>query len=211
MPLLRPELILASASTRRRELLRELGLEFATRAPDVAETARRDEPPEEQVRRLAREKAIAVHLRHRSALVLAADTLVVMDGDDGPEVLGKPADPVEARSMLRRLSGREHRVLTGVALASPGRAPIDDVGLTRVQFLEISQPRIDWYVGTGEPMDKAGAYGIQGRAALFVERIQGSWSNVVGLPVERLPGLFERTGRDLFAYAGPSGRRPRRS
>lgn len=173
-------LVLASSSPRRAEILRAVGWEFETSPADVDESLRAGEPAEEYVRRLAREKAGAAAATRLFGLVLGADTTVVVEGD----ILGKPRDEDEARLMLRRLAGRWHEVLTGVALvrAETGRAL---VGLerTRVRFAEMTGEEIDWHVRTGELLDKAGAYAIQGRAALFIEAIEGDYWNVVGLPV----------------------------
>ena len=203
MPNSQPILLLASASRRRRDLLHDLGLPFRVVVSGLPETARQGESPRDRVLRLAGEKAEAVLARHEQELVLAADTAVVVDSVGNPEVLGKPDDIEHARRMLRRLSGREHRVLTGVALRGPNGTAAEDVGTTYVRFAPLEDRQIEWYVATGEPMDKAGAYGIQGFAALFVEEIRGSWSNVVGLPIELLPSLFLRAGHDLFTSLRP--------
>lgn len=186
-------LILASASPRRRELLRQAGFEFEVDAADVDETQRVGEDAEDYVRRLAEEKASAVFARRgaedsdsRPLVVLGADTSVVCDG----EVLGKPADARDAERMLRRLSGRAHRVLTGVAVATRAGV-VNDVVTTEVTFLEIAEGEIEAYCATGEPLDKAGAYGIQGYAARWVPRIDGCYFNVMGLPIARVVGLIE--------------------
>jgi septum formation protein len=173
-------LVLASSSPRRAEILRAVGWSFEASPADVDESLRDGEAPEDYVRRLAREKAGAVAAARLFGLVLGADTTVVVDG----EVLGKPRDEAEARRMLRRLSGRWHEVLTGVALvrAETGRAVVG-MERTRVRFAETSDEEIEWHVRTGELLDKAGAYAIQGRAALFIEAIEGDYWNVVGLPV----------------------------
>jgi septum formation protein len=173
-------LILASSSPRRSEILTAVGWPFETHPAGVDETRLAGEDPEEFVQRLAREKAEAVARTRLFGLVLGADTTVLVGG----EILEKPRDPEDARRMLRRLAGRWHEVLTGVALvrAETGRAA---VGLerTRVRFAETSDEEIDWHVETGDVLDKAGAYAIQGRAALFIEAIEGDYWNVVGLPV----------------------------
>ena len=195
-----PPLILASASPRRRDLLSGLGLHFEVMPVDAPEQALAEETPEEMVLRLAALKAGTAQEARPDALVLAADTLVVLDEPDGPRALGKPADTAEARRMLADLSGVEHRVLTGVALQGPGSSRGATMGETRVRFAQLDPRRIDWYVSTGEPLDKAGAYGIQGSAALLIESIHGSWSNVVGLPLERLPQLFAEAGYDLLEF-----------
>jgi septum formation protein len=178
--------VLASASPRRAELLARAGIDFDTRPAHVDETPWPGEEPEAHVRRLAEAKARAVAVDHRGALVLGSDTIVVLDG----RILGKPLDADEARAMLRALSGRAHDVLTGVALVIGDEARVD-VCRTRVWFRTLTAAEIDGYVATGEPMDKAGAYGIQGGAARFVERIEGSRSNVVGLPVEVVRAMLE--------------------
>lgn len=173
-------LVLASSSPRRAEILRAVGWPFETGAGEVDETRRAGERAEEYVRRLARAKAEAGAASRLFGLVIGADTVVVV----GEEILGKPRDEDDARRMLRSLSGRWHEVLTGVALvrAESGRAVIG-VERTRVRFAEMSDEEIGWYVSTGEPRDKAGAYAVQGRAALFIEAIEGDYWNVVGLPV----------------------------
>jgi septum formation protein len=171
-------LILASASARRAELLRAAGVAFEIAPAEIDERPHAGETPASYVERLAREKATAVASRHPDAAILGADTTVVIDG----LVLGKPADDDEARAILSRLSGRTHDVLTGVALIRNGRL-ISAVETTRVRFMALSNADIDWYVASGEPRGKAGAYAIQGLASRFVDRIEGSYSNVVGLPV----------------------------
>ncbi len=175
------KLILASASPRRSELLRAAGIEFTVRVADIDETILDDESPEEYVLRLSREKARAIAQAAGSECewVLGADTTVVVNG----EIAGKPIDAEDARRMLQMLSGQWHEVLTGVSLMGGGQI-LSEVAVTRVKFAELTGAEIDWYVATGEPMDKAGAYGIQGYAARFVESIEGSYSNVVGLPVQ---------------------------
>jgi septum formation protein len=179
--------ILASGSLRRAALLRSAGFLFDVDAPDLDESRLPLESPEEYVRRLARAKAAAVAPRHRDAFVVGADTTVLLDH----EVLGKPRDDADARSMLLRLSGREHEVLTGVALQR-GTAVFDHVEVSRVQFVPLSDADIDWYIRSGEPHDKAGAYAIQGLAARFVDRVEGSYDNVVGLPIAALYRLIRR-------------------
>jgi septum formation protein len=171
-------LILASASARRAELLRAAGIPFEVEPAEIDESPRPGEAPSQYVQRLAREKAQAVAARHPDAAVLAADTTVVVDG----LILGKPVDDSDARAMLSRLSGRTHDVLTGVALVRNGQA-ISAVETTRVRFVPMSSSDIEWYVASREPHGKAGAYAIQGLASRFVDRVEGSYSNVVGLPV----------------------------
>jgi len=178
-------LLLASASPRRRELLEAAGWEVEVRPATIDETLLPGERPSAYVLRLARAKAAAIAARVGARrTVLGADTAVVI----GSEVLGKPRDDREARAMLRRLSGRSHRVLTGVCLRRGAREQAW-VDATRVWFSPLTAAAIAAYVATGEPRDKAGAYAIQGRAARFIPRIAGSYSNVVGLP---LASLWER-------------------
>ncbi|MBC7929448.1 MAG: septum formation inhibitor Maf [Rubrivivax sp.] len=173
-------LILASGSPRRAEILRAVGWAFEACPPDVDETRRAGESPEDYVQRLAREKAEAVAGTRLFGLVLGADTTVVVDG----EVLGKPEGEEDARRMLRMLGERWHEVLTGVALVRAETGNVI-VGLerTRVHFAAMTDEEIAWHVETGEVLDKAGAYAVQGRAALFIRGIEGDYWNVVGLPV----------------------------
>jgi septum formation protein len=184
-----PDLVLASGSPRRRELLEGLGVRFKVRPVDLDESPLPSEAPRDYVLRLAVEKAAA--RVEPGELVLAADTTVVVDG----EILGKPRDDDDARRMLRLLAGREHAVLTGIALGK-----VAEVDETLVRFAPLSEAEIDWYVSTGEPRDKAGAYAIQGLGSLFVEAVEGSYSNVVGLPIPRMYRLFARLGYDLKAF-----------
>jgi septum formation protein len=177
-------LILASGSPRRAELLRAAGIEFTVRIADVDETILPGESPRDYVLRLSRDKALAV--AGEDEILLGADTTVVIED----EIAGKPVDIEDARRMLKALSGKWHEVLTGVTLLR-GHKILSDVAVTRVKFSEMSDPEIDWYVSTGEPMDKAGAYGIQGYASRFVECIEGSYSNVVGLPVQMVYRMLQ--------------------
>ena len=179
-------LILASQSARRRELLAAAGFEFTVRATPVEEIRREGESPVDYVRRLAREKAEAVW-ESADEMVLGADTTVVVD----QHVLEKPTDADDARRMLRLLSGREHSVVTGVCMLHAGGAIVDHAE-TKVRFARLSEAEIDAYARSGEPMDKAGAYAIQGLALKFVESIDGSYSNVVGLPVALVYSLWKR-------------------
>ncbi len=173
-------LILASRSPRRQELLERAGIPHRVEAVEVDETPLPGEPARDYVRRLARAKAEAIEAPAEDT-VLGADTVVVVEG----EILGKPANPDDARRMLRRLAGREHSVITGICLRH-GQALAEAAEETRVRFLPMSQADINEYVATGEPMDKAGAYAIQGRASRYVDRIEGCYFNVVGLPVARV-------------------------
>lgn len=181
-------LVLASASPRRRDLLGRLEIDFEVHPAEIDETPLADEQPAAYVARLAVEKA--EHVRDRLAdpdvRVLGADTIVVADD----EILGKPTDVDDARRMLRRLSDHSHEVLTGVALAAIGRTTRHIVERTVVTFVELDEERIETYLATGEPFDKAGAYAIQGGAGGFVNRIDGSFDNVVGLPMHRVSELL---------------------
>lgn len=167
-------MILASASPRRRELLAAAGLVFEVRPAEVDETPGPQEPPRRYALRVATAKALAVE----GERVLAADTIVVLDG----EILGKPTDATDAAQMLRRLAGRAHTVMTAVVLRE-GRRLRRRLIRTRVHFRPLSEVEIAAYVATGEPLDKAGAYGIQGRGGALVDRVSGSYTNVVGLPL----------------------------
>ncbi|HET7695511.1 MAG TPA: Maf family protein [Vicinamibacterales bacterium] len=178
--------VLASASPRRAELLTLAGFRFTVDPADVDETEHPGEQPDAYVLRVARDKARTVAARQPGRIVLAADTTVVAGG----AILAKPADEVDAVRMLELLSDAVHDVWTGVVLLGQGREAADSV-LTRVHFRPISAEEIRWYVASGEPMGKAGAYGIQGRAARFVDRIEGSWANVVGLPVHTVDRLLK--------------------
>jgi septum formation protein len=172
------DLVLASASPRRAELLKSAGFQFSVATAAIDESARPEEQPDAYVRRLAREKALAAAAIVPGATILGADTVVVVD----TVMLGKPSDLRDARRMLRLLQGRRHHVYSGVALWRLG-AIRDAVEVTAVEFAPMSAEEIDWYVASGEPLGKAGAYAIQGLASRFVSRIEGSYSNVVGLPI----------------------------
>jgi len=180
-------LVLASASPRRADLLRSAGFQFQVVPVDVDERPLAGEDPAVMVQRLATEKAALVSDRVPDGVVIGADTVVVVDA----VILGKPGDDRDAAGMLRRLSGRSHEVLTGVAVHANGRRLVA-VERTVVWFLPLSDADIAWYVSSGEPLDKAGAYAVQGLASRFVTRIEGSYSNVVGLPVARVCELLNR-------------------
>jgi nucleoside triphosphate pyrophosphatase len=186
-------LILASASPRRAELLRAAGFDFETIVADVDEAARPDEPPSTYVRRVAAEKSAYVasvrNAEQPGAIILAADTAVVVDG----EILGKPRNDADAARMLRMLAGRQHEVMTGISLRQ-GACELGRVETTVVFFSALSEHDVAWYVASGEGHDKAGGYGIQGLAARFIPRIDGSYSNVVGLPVAALVELLRELG-----------------
>ncbi len=182
-----PRLILASRSPRRAELLARLGLEYSVQVPQVDESLLPGEVPAAAACRLARAKAEAA--REDGALAIGCDTLVVHRSD----ILGKPVTREEAVAMVCRLEGEEHVVYTGAALATPERVE-SAVEATRVWFRSLDAKECEEYVATGEPMDKAGAYGIQGFGAAIVERIEGDYFNVMGLPIQRLLELFRRFG-----------------
>ena len=184
-----PTIILASASPRRRELLTLVGIPHQVDPADVDETVHRGERPEVYVERLAREKAAVVATRHAGAVVIAADTTVVHDG----EILGKPESAADAQAMLARLSGHTHEVYTGMAVIVGDRVA-SAVERVEVTFRDLSDGDIRAYVATGEPMDKAGAYGIQGRGATIVERIHGDYFSVMGLGVRRVVALLAECG-----------------
>jgi septum formation protein len=186
-----PRLVLGSASPRRAVLLQRLGVDFDVRASDVTETVLAGEPAEAFVRRAAREKGAEVARASGGAWVLSADTIVVVDD----AVLGKPVDPADARRMLQRLSGRTHAVLTAVALtAAGGELAAELLVRTVVEFRVLTEVEIGANIASGEPFDKAGAYAIQGGAAGFVARVEGSYTNVVGLPLDEVRDLLARHG-----------------
>jgi septum formation protein len=183
----RPRVVLASASPRRRELLRLIGVEHEVRPADIDESMRPGEMPREHTERLAREKAAAIHVG--DDVTIGSDTIVVVDGD----VLGKPRDRSDAARMLRRLSGRSHVVLTAVAVRWRD-AQASAVEEAAVTFRPLSADEIEQYIDTGEPMDKAGSYGIQGFGATIVERVDGDYFAVMGLPLNRLVRLLRQIG-----------------
>ena len=208
-------LILASSSPRRAEILTALGIPFLVTPADVDETVVPGESGPEAAVRLAREKAAAAAARRPDDWVLAADTLVLIDG----AILGKPADDAEAREMLRSLSGREHRVVTAVRLTRGSGPGQDAVEESRVRIAALDDEEIQWYVSTGEPRDKAGAYAVQGLGARFIESVEGSFTNVMGLPartVYRLlreapdPALSRLALASAPASSDTSGNPPRR-
>lgn len=197
--------VLASRSPRRLELLRTLGLSPEVRPADIDETPTVGEDPVAYVRRLAEAKARAASdavisgTTRRETVILAADTTVDVDG----RILGQPADEVEARAMLRILSGRSHRVHTGVAVIDGGGRLASTVVTSVVAMVAITDHLLDWYVSTGEPFGKAGAYAVQGAGGVLVERVRGSQSNVVGLPLRETADLLGRAG---VSVRGPSHR-----
>lgn len=182
------KVMLASGSPRRREIMTAVGWPFEVRTPDVDESVRPGEDPVDYVQRLAQEKALAVTEQIETGLVLAADTTVVIER----EILGKPEDDEDAKRMLRLLSGKWHEVLTGVSLVRVNGPTVTSFERTRVRFAAMTEQEIDWYVSLGEPLGKAGAYGIQGPAALFIEEIEGDYLNIVGLPVRLVYELWQK-------------------
>ena len=191
-----PEVILASQSPRRRELLSLVGIAHAVQPADIDETQWPGEDPRAHCERLAREKVAVVAEREPNALIIGSDTIVILDGD----VLGKPSDEVEARATLARLSGRSHTVMTAVAVRWRGqeRSAVEEVSVT---FHALSPEQIAAYVATREPMDKAGAYGIQGYGATIVERVDGDYFAVMGLPLQRVVRLMAELGV-RYAFGG---------
>ncbi len=190
-------IVLASGSPRRRELLTALGLEFEvcpSNAPEPPPAP--GERPEDYARRMARVKTMEVAVLYPESVVLGADTIVVRADVSGPEaVLGKPADDADALAMLASLSGKEHMVVTGCCLALPGKSiPVVQAVSTRVRMRQSSEGELSAYIATGEPHDKAGAYAIQGLGAFLVESVQGSYTNVVGLPVAEVVELLLAAG-----------------
>jgi septum formation protein len=184
-------LILASGSPRRRELLGGIGIGFDVVVSDVEERQEPGEAVDAYVRRLARDKGAAVAASHPDAWVLSADTVVFIDG----HVLEKPLSRDDARAMLAKIAGREHVVFTGVALQNAHAGFLEDtVTASKVRMIELTPDEIAWYVDTGEPMDKAGSYAVQGIGAMFIESIDGSYSNVVGLPLSVVYDMLRRAG-----------------
>lgn len=177
------EIILASQSPRRRELLTLMGLDFTVITSDVEENPPQGAPVDEYVSALALQKAEAVAKHHPQACVIGADTVVYLEGD----ILGKPHTPENAKKYLTRMQGRRHTVYTGVAVITNGKADVR-VDTTEVTFAPMSETEIDWYVATGEPLDKAGAYGVQGPGGIFVKQVVGNYFNVIGMP---LPMLYQ--------------------
>jgi septum formation protein len=184
--------VLASGSPRRSELLRQIGLHFATRAPDIDESPLAGEMPEEYVRRVAKAKAAVVDSQP-DELVIAADTTVDVDSS----ILGKPVDALDAAAMLRRLSGRTHLVHTGISLRH-GDRELTEVCTSSVTFVALDETVIEWYIGTGEPFGKAGAYAIQGAGAALISSVAGSVSNVIGLPLHVVIELARQMGVEVL-------------
>ena len=191
----RSRLILASKSPRRSELLEQAGLTFSVIPSDVDESMVAVSSPDSYVISLAESKALDISQRHPAAWVIGADTIVLIDG----KILGKPASINEAHDMLQRLSGKTHQVLTGYCICCQKKNRVfSETAKTDVRFKKLNDAEINWYIQTGEPFDKAGAYAIQGLGAVFVESIQGSYSGVVGLPLCETAQLLSRFGIDIF-------------
>ena len=187
--------ILASQSPRRRELLASIGLKFDVMPSEIPEVHQPGESPEEYVARLSRDKAAAIAARYEDAWIIAADTTVLL----GEELLEKPADADDAKRMLSTISGKTHIVYTGVTLQNAATGWHDTrVAETEVRMLPLDAIDIAWYVSTGEPLDKAGAYAAQGIGGIFIDSIHGSYTNVVGLPLALLFQMFRRAGVDVL-------------
>ncbi|MAD45650.1 MAG: septum formation protein Maf [Oceanospirillaceae bacterium] len=186
-------MILASASPRRRELLQQIGVQFRCEAADIDETPIAGEAPQQYVERMALSKARVLLSKYPGDVVLGSDTTVVLHG----RILGKPADSADAEAMLEDLSGQTHQVMTAVAVVSQVAERVQTV-ITRVRFSSLSRQQIKDYVATGEPSDKAGGYGIQGLGAVLVDSIEGSYSNVVGLPLTETAALLQQAGISIW-------------
>jgi septum formation protein len=196
LEIFRGRLILASLSPRRIELLRLAGIDFEVMPSGINEVPRRGETPREHVLRLSDEKALAVARIRTGCWVLGADTIVVIAG----EILGKPGSVAEAKEMLEKLSGREHEVFTGFSIASQEKGLlIREVVESKVLFREIADDEMDWYAGSEEPYDKAGAYAVQGMAAVFIREIRGSYTNVMGLPLCEVVEALKRVSAVGFS------------
>ena len=188
MPLSAKKLILASRSPRRSELLRSLGLDFEVTPSKVEEITDPEQSPEQNATKVACDKARWVARHNPDSYVLGADTMVVL----GEEIIGQPTDEEDACRILSKLAGKQHRVITGVALITPETKEYTTAVVSTVSIKPVSENEIRSYVATGEPLDKAGAYAIQGEGSFLVESWEGSWSNIVGLPLEALAGLFQQ-------------------
>lgn len=193
------KLILASASPRRKELLNNLGLDFEVCPADIDESVLPDEDVAAYPLRIAMKKALEVAAEKKDAVVLAADTAVIVDD----EILGKPKSEAEAKTMLKKLSGREHVVITGIGLVDTGSGrTLSCAEQTIVYFHPLKETEIDAYLASGEPMDKAGAYGIQGLGALLIRRLEGDYFNVMGLPISKLYRLLQNLDADILKKTG---------
>jgi septum formation protein len=195
---MQPKIILASASPRRQALLRQTGVPFEVVPSYLSEQIDKTRSPTETVRTLAERKCATVAAQHPNAFIIAADTIVLLDG----EILGKPGSPEKAKEMLRKLSNRSHHVITGLAMEWRAKEILEVLAVTtEVTFGSLTDELIESYVSTGEPLDKAGAYGIQERGAVLVSSIKGSYSNVVGLPLYEVARTLQRyLGSDVFFH-----------
>lgn len=197
-------LILASSSPRRRDLLNQLGLRFDVEPAEIDETAFTSQPAARLVRALSRKKAAAVASRHKNAIIIAADTVVELDGS----VLGKPHGRTEAKTMLRSLSGKHHTVITGFTIIdSDTQRTLTRTVKTKVYVKALKRNDIDAYVETGEPLDKAGGYGIQGSGSILIKKIVGDYSNVVGLPLSEIADSLTEFGIDVWKTQMPAAKR----
>lgn len=187
-----PQIILASGSPRRSEIMESVGWKFIKDVPDIDETELPGESPDVYVQRLALTKAETIASRHKGEIVLGADTTVVIDD----QIIGKPVDAADATRMLKLLSGNWHQVLTGIAVVQNGISRVEFQS-TRVKFVEMNEAEIDFLVKCGDPLDKAGAYAVQAQAALFIEGIEGDYWNVVGLPISLVYRLIIEKGRSI--------------
>jgi septum formation protein len=190
MPSSSNKLILASRSPRRSELLRSLGVEFEVSPSKVDEITDPEQSPEQNATNIARDKAHWVARHYPGSYVLGADTMVVLD----QEIIGQPTDEKDACRILSKLTGKQHRVVTGVVLITPEAQEYETAVISTVTLKSVSENEIRSYIATGEPLDKAGAYAIQGEGSFLVESWEGSYSNIVGLPLEALTGLFQQAG-----------------
>ena len=190
MPSTANKLILASRSPRRSELLRSLGVDFEVSPSNVEEITDPEQSPERNATHIARDKAIWVAQHNPGHFVLGADTMVVLDR----EIIGQPKDEEDAYRILQKLAGKQHRVITGVALITPKSEEFKTAVVSTVSIKSVPENRLRSYIATGEPLDKAGAYAIQGEGSFLVESWEGSWSNIVGLPLEALTDLFQQAG-----------------
>lgn len=201
-----PEIVLASGSPRRQEMLTQLGVHFRVQVSQIDENMVEQHTPSFFVKQLATQKAMAVGTQCKNALVIGADTVVVLDG----KILGKPKDEQEAIHMLQQLQGKTHQVYTGISVVHMNESSLQNQQvahqMTEVTMRPLSDEQIRWYVGTGEPMDKAGAYGIQGKGAIFIEKINGCYFNVVGMSLYLLEELLEKMGFSLIFGSARSSR-----
>ena len=186
---------LASKSPRRKELLKQIGLNFTVDISEIDERRFSHSSPLNLVKNLAKAKARIISKKHKDAIIIAADTLVVLN----KEIIGKPKSKRDAMQMLKKLNGKTHLVITGFTILD-SKKEITEIVKTKVKFKKMTKKEIDDYVKTGEPLDKAGGYGIQGKGAIFIEGIKGDFFNVVGLPIYALSKALERSGVDVSSY-----------